>query len=119
MQSPAKLEHTDTACNLLVLLRTYVQIRQLGFVGFAKMLITLSRNDYEPDICLFGDEKAAQFTPKHMQFPYSTRVAIHHVVPPASCTPPRLSSSSFCIGSCTDIAPTANARWYVASTSAT
>ncbi len=69
VQSPAKFEHTDTSGNLLVLLRTYVQIHNLGFVGYEKMLVTLTRNDYEPDICFFGNEKAAQFTPKQMQFP--------------------------------------------------
>jgi DNA-binding transcriptional ArsR family regulator len=37
-------------------------------------------------------------------------VAIHHVVPPASLTPPRLSSPSFRTGSCTDVAPAASAR---------
>ncbi|MCG8353578.1 MAG: Uma2 family endonuclease [Chloroflexales bacterium] len=69
VQSPARLEHTDASGNLLVLLRTYVQIHNLGFVGYEKMLITLTRNDYEPDICFFGTEKAVEFTPKQMQFP--------------------------------------------------
>ncbi len=69
VQSPAKFEHTDASGNLLVLLRTYVQIHNLGFVGYEKMLITLTRNDYEPDICFFDAAKAAQFTPKQMQFP--------------------------------------------------
>ena len=50
---------------------------------------------------------------------YSTFVAIHQVVPPASFTPPRLSASSFFTGACTDIAPASRARLYVASTSAT
>lgn len=69
VQSPAKFEHTATAGNLFVLLRTYVELHNLGFVGYEKMLISLTRNDYEPDICFFGTEKAAQFTPKQMQFP--------------------------------------------------
>ena len=42
---------------------------------------------------------------------YATCVAIHHVVPPASFTPPRLSASSFFFGSWTDIAPACSARW--------
>ncbi len=36
---------------------------------------------------------------------YSTLVAIHQVVPPGSVTPPRLSSSSFFVGACTEVAP--------------
>ena len=46
-------------------------------------------------------------------------VPIHHVVPPASLTPPRLSGSSFLTGSCTDVAPASSARLYVSSTSRT
>jgi Uma2 family endonuclease len=33
------------------------------------MLITLIRNDYEPDICYFGPAKAQSFTPDQMKFP--------------------------------------------------
>src|SRR5262245_1547462 len=36
---------------------------------------------------------------------YSTFVAIHQMVPPASLMPPRLSSSCFLTGSCTETAP--------------
>src|SRR5262249_26767627 len=50
---------------------------------------------------------------------YSTFVAIHHVVPPASLTPPRLSSSCFLTGSCTETAPASRDFRYVASTSRT
>ena len=33
------------------------------------MLIVLTRNDYEPDICFFRAEKAANFTPDQSKFP--------------------------------------------------
>lgn len=69
VQSPAKFEHTSAAKYLLRLLDAYVDQHELGFVGYEKMLIVLTRNDYEPDICFFGVEKAAQFTPKQMKFP--------------------------------------------------
>ncbi len=69
MQSPAKLRHTITSKNLLMLLDAYVQRHGLGFVGHEKMLITLTRNDYEPDICYFGPEKAGIFAPDQMKFP--------------------------------------------------
>src|SRR5213593_4723856 len=61
MQSPATYEHTNAVKLFLKLLDTYVERHQLGFVGSEKMLITLPRNDYEPDICFFGKTKAAQF----------------------------------------------------------
>ncbi len=67
--SPVKLRHTEAAGNLLVLLRTFVQLHNLGFVGYEKTMLALSRNDYEPNICFFRRERAAQFSPDQIKFP--------------------------------------------------
>jgi Uma2 family endonuclease len=67
--SPVRLRHNLAAKHLLVLLDTYVRFQNLGFVGFEKILISLTRNDYEPDLCYFKPEKAADFTPDQMHFP--------------------------------------------------
>lgn len=32
-------------------------------------MVSLTRNDYEPDICFFGQAKAAAFCPDQMHFP--------------------------------------------------
>ncbi len=69
LQTPAKKRHTATSRNLLTLLDTYVSKHSLGFVGHEKVLITLTRNDYEPDIVYFGSEKAQSLTPDQMKFP--------------------------------------------------
>jgi Uma2 family endonuclease len=69
VHSPAKLHHTIVCRNLLILLSTYVQKHALGLVGHEKMLITLTRNDYEPDVCYFRQEKAQHFSPQQMKFP--------------------------------------------------
>jgi len=69
VQSPARLRHTLASKNLFALLDAYVRKYELGFVGYEKMLITLTRNDYEPDICYFGPEKAQAFTLDQMKFP--------------------------------------------------
>jgi Uma2 family endonuclease len=69
VHSPVKLRHTTASRRLLMLLGTYVQKYELGLVGHEKMLITLTRNDYEPDICFFHQEKAYFFMPDQMQFP--------------------------------------------------
>jgi len=53
VHSPAKLRHTIVGRNLLVLLSAYVSKHRAGLVGHEKMLICLTRNDYEPDICYF------------------------------------------------------------------
>lgn len=68
-QSPAKLRHTTSVKSLTNLLNNFVIKNELGYVGTEKMLISLTRNDYEPDICFFGKEKAASFSPAQMQFP--------------------------------------------------
>jgi len=69
MQSPAKQRHTAASINLTTLLSTYVDLHHLGFVGSETVLITLTRNDYLPDVCFFGASKAAQIKPEQMNYP--------------------------------------------------
>jgi len=69
VHSPVKLQHNETTYNLLSLLNTYARVKGLGLVGFEKLLISLTRNDYEPDICFFRSEIADTFTPEQMRFP--------------------------------------------------
>ena len=68
-QSPAKLRHTNSVKLLVKLLDTFVVKHRLGFVGSEKMLVSLTRNDYEPDICFFGKAESENFKPDQMQFP--------------------------------------------------
>ena len=68
-QSPAKYRHVSAVGLLLRLLGSFVDKRHLGFVGSEKMLISLTRNDYEPDICYFVESKSQGFTSIQMQFP--------------------------------------------------
>lgn len=68
-QSPAKLRHTIAIKLLLKLLDTFVIKHRLGFVGSEKMLISLTRNDYEPDVCFFDKLKSQHFKSDQMQFP--------------------------------------------------
>ena len=67
--SPVKLRHASVGQHLFALLSAYVNSHELGFVGFEKILVSLTRNDYEPDICFFGRDKADAFTPDQMRFP--------------------------------------------------
>ncbi len=69
VHSPVKIEHNIVGKLLLELLDMYVRIHRLGFVGYEKMLISLTRNDYEPDICFWKKEKASAFTPRQTRFP--------------------------------------------------
>lgn len=67
--SPVLMRHHAAASRLTAILNPYVRIHALGYVGFEKVMISLTRNDYEPDICYFRPEKAAAFTPDQMHFP--------------------------------------------------
>lgn len=67
--SPVRLEHNQAGQLLLTLLSTYVRINDLGYVGYEKIMISLSRNDYEPDLCYFRKETADTFKPRQMRFP--------------------------------------------------
>jgi len=69
VHSPVKKRHTMVGRNLIVLLSAHVSKHDLGFVGYEKTLIVLTRNDYEPDICFFCQEKAQNFTPDQIKFP--------------------------------------------------
>ncbi len=73
--SPVKKRHHDTATRLLRFAHLYAQIHDLGFVGHEKIMISLTRNDYEPDVCFFGKETAQAFSPDQMKFPAPAFVA--------------------------------------------
>lgn len=68
-QSPAKLRHSQASDQLYRLLSSYVDAHDLGMVRHEKLLISLSRNDFEPDICFFTKERSQAFQPDQMKFP--------------------------------------------------
>ncbi|MBM3242501.1 Uma2 family endonuclease [Candidatus Poribacteria bacterium] len=68
-QSPVKLQHDVASGALFKLISTFVAMHNLGHVGHEKIMVSLTRNDYEPDICFFSQPKAEQFMPKQMYFP--------------------------------------------------
>ena len=69
IHSPVKKEHNDVSTNLFQLINPFVKLRKLGYVGFEKVMISLARNDYEPDICFFSQEKAQHFKKGQSLFP--------------------------------------------------
>jgi Uma2 family endonuclease len=69
VHSPVKQRHSEASENLFTLLKMYVRKHGLGVVRHEKILIILTRNDYEPDICFFCADKAASFTPAQSKFP--------------------------------------------------
>jgi Uma2 family endonuclease len=61
--------HNSSTVLLSRLMSIYSDIHQLGFVGIEKIMITLTRNDYEPDICFFKKEKSDDFVENQTLFP--------------------------------------------------
>jgi Uma2 family endonuclease len=64
-----KLEHNQAVRLLFQLISIYVQKNKLGIAGIEKLLVSLTRNDYEPDICFWNSEKAQEFTSQQTLFP--------------------------------------------------
>ncbi len=69
IHSPVIKKHNVVTKLVLRFLDVYNDIKQLGFVGVEKILIQLTRNDYEPDICFFKNNKANKFSDDQMFFP--------------------------------------------------
>ncbi|MBA3649655.1 MAG: Uma2 family endonuclease [Chitinophagales bacterium] len=69
MQSPATAFHTSIVANLVNLMRNYVHKQKLGEIFFEKALVTLTRNDYEPDIIFYTSAKANNIKPEQLKFP--------------------------------------------------
>lgn len=69
IHSPVKKADNDVSGLVLNLLSNYVRKHNLGFLGYEKILISLTRNDYEPDICFFKKEKSQNFEPDKSLFP--------------------------------------------------
>lgn len=69
IHSPVKKAHNDASSLLFKLIDIFAQKHQLGFVGYEKIMISLTRNDYEPDICFFNSEKSKTFKSDQSLFP--------------------------------------------------
>jgi Uma2 family endonuclease len=69
MHSPARAKHLDATARLLTLMRAYANHHKLGWVTAEKLLVSLTRNDYEPDVTFYRAAVADTFAPDQMRFP--------------------------------------------------
>lgn len=69
VHSPVTRKHWKTSNLLSRLLSVFVTVKNLGEVATEKAMITLTRNDYEPDICFFSNTQAAAFAEDQVLFP--------------------------------------------------
>ena len=61
MHSPVKSRHWIAVNRLAAYMTVHVDTNNLGLVGSEKVMVHLTRNDYEPDVVFFGMEKAKNF----------------------------------------------------------
>jgi Uma2 family endonuclease len=66
---PVRMEHVSSGRLLIRLLSAYVDAKGLGVVGYEKLMISLTRNDYGPDVCFFAKARVRQFKPSQTRFP--------------------------------------------------
>jgi Uma2 family endonuclease len=67
--SPVYGRHWMASSNITTVLLPHVKQHRLGKVAYEKVMIRLTRNDYEPDICFWTAERAAGFEEKQSVFP--------------------------------------------------
>jgi Uma2 family endonuclease len=69
IHSPVKRQHWMITDLLSRILSIYASIHKLGIIGTEKVMIALTRNDYEPDLVFFSKEKSDKFTADQVLFP--------------------------------------------------
>ena len=75
MHSPVKWRHAEASDLLFRLLSIYVAQRGLGTAVHEKILVALTRNDYEPDVAFYRQEVVSRFSADQMKFPAPDFVA--------------------------------------------
>lgn len=69
LHSPVKNRHWVACTRIGARLSVYVEDNKLGIVGVEKVLVHCTRNDYEPDVVFFTQEKAKHFKSDQMLHP--------------------------------------------------
>jgi Uma2 family endonuclease len=67
--SPIYGRHWMASSNLTRRLLPFVYDQDLGKIAYEKVMIRLTRNDYEPDICFWKKERTLDFGKKQSAFP--------------------------------------------------
>lgn len=67
--SPVYGRHWNVSTNLLHYLIPYVKSNRIGKIAVEKAMMPFTRNDYEPDICFWKNNKAQHFKPTQSVFP--------------------------------------------------
>ncbi len=69
VHSPALEGHNGAVLRISTLLATYCAFRSMGEVRVEKALVATQRNDFEPDVSVWLQERAKDFTPDMKYYP--------------------------------------------------
>lgn len=69
VHSPVRKSHNDCGLNLVTILKLFILRKKVGWLGYEKVMTRFTRNDYEPDICFFSNEKSKDFIDEQTIFP--------------------------------------------------
>ncbi len=69
VHSPVRSKHNVILRNILFGVETFWRISKSGYIGVEKIMTRFTRNDYEPDICYFREEKSKTFKDEQTIFP--------------------------------------------------
>lgn len=61
--------HQDCIAGLLTTIDIFVNKSNLGYAGGSLLMVELSQNDFQPDICFFKKEKSDNFSEEQVLFP--------------------------------------------------
>ncbi len=75
LHSSVMLMHNNASSLLYQAIKEFVRYYNTGIVGYEKLMVRLTRNDYEPDLCFFEAEQANEFTPDQKLFPAPSWIA--------------------------------------------
>lgn len=75
LHAPTQVRYTTTRMNLSGLLRTFVSLHELGLVLDEKAMVSLTRNDCEPDVIFHSPAKAATLKADQLLLPAPDFVA--------------------------------------------
>ena len=69
IHSPVKDEHWKVSDLLSSIISVYARRKKLGRIGVEKVMVSLTHNDFEPDIVFYKKEKAETFSEGQVLFP--------------------------------------------------
>jgi Uma2 family endonuclease len=69
IHSPVRSRHNVTLINLVVDVKLFLRKIKKGYLGVEKIMTRFTRNDYEPDLCYFREEKSKNFKDDQTIFP--------------------------------------------------